>query len=86
MENDNVTQHQIYCDECKDFNKEAIMLKAYRQAYNNDFRNLLKEEWQITSSTIKRIDRIEIILSWLIGIQIIEIGSILILIIKIFTK
>ena len=57
-------QYIMTCQECRLFTSE--MLKEDREAIKEDFRKIVKEEWQISGNTIERVDRLENIQSWLI--------------------
>ena len=80
-----IKDHDLNCDECREFTNDANFQKAYQAYIDNNLRKTLKEEWQTTVTTITRVDRIEKILYWLITSQILQIavlGAILIFIIK----
>lgn len=59
-----IIEHSFSCDECREITRE--MINADRAAFVNDFRQVIKEEWQCSVNTVERVDRLENIQSWLI--------------------
>jgi hypothetical protein len=81
-----IKNHDLDCDECREFQKETKMERAYRKALNVDLRNILDEKLQITIQTIQRVDRIEKIITWLIIAHVAELFGLIVLILKIYQR
>lgn len=86
MPNDNLKEHEISCNECQEFQEESRLEKAFRKVLNCDVRKILQEEWQNTNETVKRVDRVEKILLWLIIVHALEIGALLFVIFNLYQK
>jgi hypothetical protein len=59
-----IIEHSFSCDECREITRE--MINADRAAFVENFRTVIKEEWQCSINTIDRVSRLENIQSWLI--------------------
>jgi len=57
-------EHIMTCTECRLFYKE--MITEDRDALKEDFRAIIKEEWQCSIRTVERVNRLERVQSWLI--------------------
>lgn len=77
-----VKDHEISCEECKEFMIDEQMDKSLQSFLENKFRAILKEEWQTKIEFDKRIVRLEKKIIWLIAANIIELGALLSLIIN----
>lgn len=57
-------EHIVTCTDCRKFYKE--MIAEDRDDLKEDFRTIVKEEWQNSVNTIERVTRIEKLQSWII--------------------
>ena len=57
-------QHIITCKDCRVFHRE--MIEEDRKQTKEDFRQVVKEEWECTIQTISRVDRLEKQFRWLL--------------------
>jgi hypothetical protein len=63
-------QHFVTCNDCREFYRE--MINEDREVLKEDFRTIVKEEWQCSLTTIEDIKRLQINQRWLIISQLIQ--------------
>jgi hypothetical protein len=80
---DDIT-HIVTCKDCREFHRE--MIQEDREETKNDFRTIVKEEWQCSLDTIERVSNLEKNQKWIIASISSAWGAIIYLIIKMIFK